>query len=137
MPEKLEALGIAGDPRIRVTEYIHDMDVCLAAADLVISRAGASTLTELEAVGRASVLIPYPTAAENHQYHNAMVLGRAGAAIVIEQKDLTADKLRAVAEELYRDSAKRIAMGERAGALFKTDTDDCIWETLRKLLPNT
>ena len=89
MPQALQALGIAHDPRLRVTEYIHDMDICLAAADLVISRAGASTLCELEAVGRASVLIPYPAAAENHQYFNAMVLGKAGAAVVIEQKDLT------------------------------------------------
>ena len=136
VPDALEALGIAGDRRIRVTEYIHDMDVCLAAADLVISRAGASTLTELEAVGRASILIPYPTAAENHQYHNAMVLGRAGAAIVIEQKDLTADKLRACTEELYRNPEKRVAMCERAGALYKTDTDERIWETLSALLPH-
>lgn len=134
VPQKLQELGIADDRRIRVTEYIHDMDVCLAAADLVISRAGASTLTELEAVGRASVLIPYPTAAENHQYHNAMVLGKAGAAIVIEQKDLTPDKLKDCITELYTDSAKRIAMGERAGALYKTDTDDRIWETLSGLL---
>ena len=134
MPQALEALGIADDRRIRVTEYIHDMDICLAAADLVISRAGASTLSELEAVGRASVLIPYPTAAENHQYHNAMVLGKAGAAIVIEQKDLTPDRLKACITELYTDSAKRIAMGERAGALYKTDTDARIWETLSALL---
>lgn len=135
VPQQLAALGIADDKRIRVTEYIHDMDVCLAAADLVISRAGASTLSELEAVGRASVLIPYPNAAENHQYFNAMVLGKAGAAIVIEQKDLTADRLREVISELYLEPAKRIAMGERAGALFRADTDDAIWEALKPLLP--
>ena len=61
-------------------------------------------------------------------------LGKAGAAIVIEQKDLTAERLREVTAELYRDPAKRIAMGERAGALYRTDTDERIWETLSALL---
>lgn len=72
--------------RLRITEYINDMDTCLAAADLVICRAGASTLAELEAAGKASILIPSPIVAGNHQLHNANVLGKAGAAIVIEQK---------------------------------------------------
>ena len=134
VPGALQSLGIADDPRMRVTEYIHDMDICLAAADLVISRAGASTLSELEAVGRASVLIPYPAAAENHQYHNAMVLGKAGAAIVIEQKDLTLDKLKDAVTELYQNPDKRNAMGERAGALFAADTDERIWQVLSGIL---
>ena len=110
------------------------MDVCLAAADLIISRAGASTLSELEAVGRASVLIPYPAAAENHQYYNAMVLGKAGAAIVIEQKDLTADLLKQHIEALCRDPEKRLAMHQRAGALFLTDTNERIWNVISGIL---
>ena len=129
-PQTMEQMQIASDKRIRVSEYIHDMDVCLAAADVVISRAGASTLSELEAVGRASILIPYPAAAENHQYYNAMVLGKAGAAIVIEQKDLTAEKLRQHITELYQNPEKRNAMGQRAGALFPTDTNDRIWKVI-------
>lgn len=133
-PEALKALGIADDPRLRISEYIHDMDVCLAAADLIISRAGASTLSELEAVGRASVLIPYPAAAENHQYYNAMVLGKAGAAIVIEQKDLTADLLKQHIEALCRDPEKRLAMHQRAGALFLTDTNERIWNVISGIL---
>ena len=133
VPQALEQHGIASDKRIRVTEYIHDMDVCLAAADVVISRAGASTLSELEAVGRASVLIPYPAAAENHQYHNAMVLGKAGAAIVIEQKDLTPELLQKHITALYRDPEKRNAMGQRAGALFPTDTNERIWKVVKEL----
>ena len=110
------------------------MDVCLAAADLVISRAGASTLSELEAVGRPSLLIPYPNAAENHQYHNAMVLGKAGAAIVVEQKDLKLDVLISNIRELYKNPEKRAAMGQRAGALFPKDTDDRIWAAISPLL---
>ncbi len=133
VPQALEQHGIASDKRIRVTEYIHDMDICLAAADVVISRAGASTLSELEAVGRASVLIPYPAAAENHQYHNAMVLGKAGAAIVIEQKDLTPELLRKHITALYQNPEKRNAMGQRAGALFPTDTNERIWNVVKEL----
>ena len=134
VPQALEAKGIAQDKRMRVTEYIHDMDVCLAAADLVISRAGASTLSELEAVGRASVLIPYPAAAENHQYHNAMVLGKAGAGIVIEQKNLTLEKLKDAVRELYENPNKRETMGQRAGALFPQDTDERIWKVIAGVL---
>ena len=133
VPDELQKRGIADAPGTRVTEYIHDMDVCLAAADLVISRAGASTLSELEAVGRASILIPYPNAAENHQYHNAMVLGKAGAAIVIEQKDLTLDALKGHVQSLYENREKLAAMGKRAGALFPQDTDDRIWSVLAPL----
>ncbi len=122
------------DERLRVSEYIHDMDVCLAAADLVICRAGASTLSELQAVGRASVLIPYPTAAENHQYHNAMVLGKAGAAIVIEQKDLTLERLKETVGHLYQESEKRMLMGQRAGGLALTDVDERIWNVIQSLI---
>ncbi|MBQ5335263.1 MAG: undecaprenyldiphospho-muramoylpentapeptide beta-N-acetylglucosaminyltransferase [Oscillospiraceae bacterium] len=134
VPAALAERGIADDPRIRVSEYIHDMDVCLAAADLVISRAGASTLSELEAVGRASVLIPYPTAAENHQYHNAMVLGNAGAAFVIEQKNLRSDDLKRILTELYENPGKREEMGQKAGALFRQDTDEAVWNVIRSVL---
>ncbi len=133
-PQELQSRGIADHKRLRVSEYIHDMDVCLAAADLVISRAGASTLCELEAVGRASILIPYPYAAENHQYHNAMVLGKAGGAIVIEQKDLTLDLLKKHLQELAQHPEKRIAMGQRAGALFAKNTDQQIWDVIRKIV---
>ena len=76
-----------------VKEYIDNMPQLLAAADLVISRAGALTLAELEAAGRAAILIPSPNVAENHQYYNAMELQKAGAALVIEEKDLTGEGL--------------------------------------------
>lgn len=134
VPQELKAHGIADNPHLRVTEYIHDMDVCLAAADLVISRSGASTLSELEAVGRGSILIPYPFAAEDHQYHNAMVLGRAGAAIVIVQKDLTLDLLKEHLKHLYEQPDKRLAMGQRAASLFAQDTDERIWNIIGGIL---
>lgn len=69
------------------------MPVCLAAADLVICRAGAMTISELQAQGKPAVLIPSPNVAENHQFHNAMSLVNANAASIIEEKDLTPKSL--------------------------------------------
>ena len=85
--EDLEAKNhFAPGANLVVKEYIDNMPDLLAAADLVISRSGALTLAELEAMGRASILIPSPNVAENHQYYNALELQNAGAAIVIEEK---------------------------------------------------
>lgn len=88
VPEKLKELGVDENKasNVVIREYIDDMDVCLAASDLVIGRAGASSLSEIEAVGRASILIPSPNVAENHQYHNAMALVENDAARVIEER---------------------------------------------------
>ncbi|MDE6774764.1 MAG: UDP-N-acetylglucosamine--N-acetylmuramyl-(pentapeptide) pyrophosphoryl-undecaprenol N-acetylglucosamine transferase, partial [Ruminococcus sp.] len=120
--------------RLRITEYINDMEVCLAAADLVICRSGASTLAELEAAGRASILIPSPIVAGNHQYHNAMVLGKAGAAEVIEQKDASPERLIAEIELLYNNPDKVRKMSESAGSLFLKDTNQRILAVIDSLI---
>lgn len=113
-----KAMADAGIPmksdRLRITEYINDMDVCLAAADLVICRSGASTLAELEAAGRGSILIPSPIVTGNHQLHNANVLGDAGAAIVIEQKDASPERIIQEIEKLYQDRSRLTEMGQNA-----------------------
>ena len=96
-----------------MTEYINNMPQLLAAADLVIARSGALTLAELEAVGRASVLIPSPNVAENHQYYNALELQKAGAAVVIEEKNLTGDGLVKTVEELLTTPGKLAEMGSQ------------------------
>lgn len=133
--QSLAAKGVGMDnPRLRVSEYIYDMDACLAAADIVISRAGASTISELEAVGRGSILIPYPDAAENHQYHNAMVLGKAGASIVIEQKELTLERMKSIISDLNSDPVKMMMMGQRAGELCLRNVDDRIWAVIEPLM---
>lgn len=132
-----QAMKEAGIPmksnRLRITEYINDMNVCLAAADLVICRSGASTLAELEAAGKASILIPSPIVAGNHQYHNAMVLGKAGAAVVIEQKDVTNEKIISEIEKLYNDPDKVQVMSDSASKLHLSDTDRRILDVIDKL----
>ena len=99
---------------IIIKEYIDDMDKCLAAADLVIGRAGASSLSEIEALGKPSILIPSPNVSENHQYHNAMALASRGAAIVIEEKNLTPELLIKTVDELVDDPARRDELGKNA-----------------------
>lgn len=106
---------------VEVRQYIDNMDVCMAAADLVIGRAGASSLSEIEAMGKASILIPSPYVAENHQYHNAMALVNRNAARLIEEKDLTSEKLQSVMDELLSDKEKLFEIEKNAKNMSITD----------------
>ena len=139
LPRLLREKGVAyeNNPNLDIREYIHDMPDCLAAADLVIARAGAITLAELTAVGRASVLIPSPNVAENHQYHNAMQLQKLGAAVVVEEKELTGEKLIGIVDKLTKDPAELMLMGAKARALAQPDSLDKICENLDRLMKTT
>ena len=95
---------------VEVRLYIDNMDTCMAAADIVVGRAGASSLSEIEAMGKASILIPSPYVAENHQYHNAMALVNRNAARIIEEKDLNEDSLANMMDELLADVDTRFAI---------------------------
>lgn len=108
---------------IDVREYIDNMPSCLAAADIVICRAGAITLSELECAGRASILIPSPNVAENHQYHNAMELVNAGAAEILEEKDLSGESLIAKLEKLTSDREKLAEIGKNASDMAIKDAN--------------
>lgn len=130
-------LGIDHSPKFIIREYIDNMPQLLAAADLVISRAGALTLAEIAAVGRASVLIPSPNVAENHQYHNAMQLQKLGAAVVVEEKDLTGEGLIEIVDRLTQDPAGLMEMGMKARALAQPDSLQKICDQLDKLLKTT
>lgn len=78
---------------LKVEKFVYEMDKMYKVSDICITRAGAMTINELEIVKVPAVLIPLPTAAENHQYYNAKVLENVGAASIIEQKDLSVDRL--------------------------------------------
>lgn len=91
---------IAHPEQVEVKEYLHDMGQRYARADLVICRSGTGTLSELAACGKAAILIPLPTAADDHQRKNAESLSSKNAAVVILQKDLNAATLRSAIEEL-------------------------------------
>lgn len=125
-------LNIDKNPQIRLLEYIDNMPQCLSAADLVIGRAGAMTLTEIEAKAKASILVPSPNVAENHQFHNAMALVRRGAAEIIEEKDLTGEGLWKKVEKLLSDPDRLASLGENAGKMEIIDANERIYRELKK-----
>ena len=106
--EKLTEKGVAygKGTNIEIREYIDNMDVCLPACDLVISRAGASSISEIQLLGKPSILIPSPNVAENHQYHNAMTLAENDGAILIEEKNLDGDILAKTVQDLKNNRSK-------------------------------
>ena len=113
-----------------VREYIDDMPVCLAAADLVICRAGAISLSEIEAQKKASILIPSPNVAENHQYHNAMALVKNGAANIIEESYLTGEKLISIVKEMLSSKETLKEYQKNAGSMAIIDASDRIYKVI-------
>jgi UDP-N-acetylglucosamine--N-acetylmuramyl-(pentapeptide) pyrophosphoryl-undecaprenol N-acetylglucosamine transferase len=97
-----------------VVTFIDDMARAYASASLVIARAGATTLAELCAIGKPSILIPYPHAAEDHQAKNALAMERAGAAIAIRESELTAEGLASQVRELLLGRSRRRDMADAA-----------------------
>ncbi len=96
---KAEEYGLLNCPNIRLVEYIYDMPLWEKIADAVICRAGAMTLAEMALLGKACIVIPSPNVAHNHQYENAKRLADAGAALMIEEKDISTEML---SENLFR-----------------------------------
>ncbi len=121
-------------PHIKVCEYIYDMNVAMAAADLVISRAGASTLCELTALGKAAVLVPSPYVTGNHQEHNARAIERGGGAEVILEKDFTPDALGEAVERLTRDKDALKTMGKNAGQLGHIDALEVLYREIKQMI---
>lgn len=117
----------------RVEPFLFAMDREVKAADLVVSRAGATTLAELTAAAKPALLIPLPTAADDHQHKNAEVLARAGAAEVIEQRSLSGSGLADRIIALAADAPRRAAMARAAHALAKPDAARAIADKVLEL----
>lgn len=131
----LEEFGVRPDGvHVRVLEYIDDMPRCMAAADLVISRCGAMTLSELPAMKKPSILVPSPYVAENHQFYNAMALADRGAAICIEEKDLTEARLWDTIEKTALSPDTLARMGEAAGSAAVLDAHERIYAVVQEAL---
>jgi UDP-N-acetylglucosamine--N-acetylmuramyl-(pentapeptide) pyrophosphoryl-undecaprenol N-acetylglucosamine transferase len=113
--ERYAAAGIAADCRV----FIADMASAYQRADLILCRAGATTVAELAITGKPAVFIPYPFAADNHQEVNAREMAAAGAALMFKQSELTAQKLAAALLPLLRDGARRAEMGAKMKALAR------------------
>ncbi len=136
VPDKLRERGVDTDneANVEIREYISDMDICMSAADVVVCRAGASSLSELQALGKASILIPSPNVAENHQYHNAMALVEKGAALIIEEKDITKEKMAELFAKLAFDNDFRQVTESAAKAMAISDAKEKIAEIVVSLI---
>lgn len=105
------------NPRHRILEYVDDIWRYLAAADVVVSRAGAGSLFDIAAAGKAAILIPFPHATGDHQLHNARYFTERGAAEMMPDSDVTAEALRERVEELLDDDKRRETLAGRMGVL--------------------
>jgi UDP-N-acetylglucosamine--N-acetylmuramyl-(pentapeptide) pyrophosphoryl-undecaprenol N-acetylglucosamine transferase len=105
--------------RADVRPFIEDMAEAYSWADLVICRSGALTVSELAAAGIGAILVPFPAAVDDHQTHNAQYLVKEGAAVLIADRDLTAERLSQELETLCAGRARLLAMAERARLLAK------------------
>ncbi len=126
--------GICRFGNVHFSEYIYDMPRQLAAADLVVCRAGAITLAELAVMGKPAILIPSPNVTDNHQYKNALVYHEKGAAILIEEKDLTPEKLQKEIHSVLRSPERLRKMSENMKKLSHADANEVIWNEIRKLV---
>ena len=102
----------------------------MAAADLVLCRAGASTISELTAIAKPSILVPSPNVTANHQEKNARVLADQGAARLLLEKDCVGDTLYTAAESLLRDKPRRDGMVRALNSMAVPDAGEKIYETL-------
>ena len=117
----------------RVEPFLFAMDREMTAADVVVCRAGATTVAELAACGRASILVPLPTATDDHQRRNAQALVRQGAALLVEQRDLTGGRLAAEILALAGDGDRRRKMAEAARRVARPDAATAIVDRLLTL----
>lgn len=136
--ETLEGLSSAGinwveKGNIIIKPYLYNMEDALAAADLIVCRAGATTLAEITAKGLPSILVPYPFAAENHQEYNARALESHGAALVIKDSELTGGLLAGQVRELLQDRDRLRAMGQASLSLGRPEALELILRSMEEI----
>lgn len=135
--EKVQAAYRASAfPSARVVPYLDPIVDEIAAADLVVSRAGAMTIGELSAIGRAAVLVPFAAATNNHQELNARVVEAAGGAIVITEKELSPEKLAAVIADIVTDPQKGPRMADASRTLAILDATKKIVDFMETIQRN-
>ncbi len=147
LPEDLTVIFVTGDlyfkeisgkldplpGQVKLFPYLDRMPEALAAADLAITRSGATTLAELTALGLPAILVPSPNVVNNHQYFNARILADVGAAILIEEKDFNRDRLE---REINRISGKpdlRAGMKQKSRALGVVDAAERLYRSLEEV----
>lgn len=130
--KKLEEENITLSDEIKAVPYINNMSTVMAAADLVVSRAGAITVSEIAALSKASILIPSPNVVRNHQEQNAREFERNGATVVMTENELSADVLYEKIKELTSDKEKLSNMEKNVKKLAKLDALEEIYKLVKK-----
>ena len=135
MQEELLRRGLKlGDNGVEMREYIYDMPLVMAAADLVLCRAGASTISELTAIAKPSVLVPSPNVTANHQEKNARVLADQGATVLLREQDCVEDTLYNQVVLLMRERDRREKMSRALTEMAVPDAGEKIYETLMEIV---
>jgi len=127
--------GLASSDRVKVLPYVDRMDYAYSAADLVLCRAGAITCSEIMMTAKPAILVPLPSAAEDHQTHNARAMVSAGAAHLVKQADLSTS-LESTIIELINDGERLVQMGQAAKTIAKPDAAKLIAREVVELADN-
>lgn len=130
---KADEYGLTHCPNIRLLEYIYDMPLWEKAADVVICRAGAMTISEMSLLGKACVLIPSPNVVNNHQFENAKQLADAGAAFLIDEKNITTEKLIAHVRDILGNKSTSEALSAEILKFAKPNAKEDIYRDLQML----
>ena len=147
LPEKVNLIYVTGDiyyddvsgelgrlpERIRLFPYLEQMPLALAAADLAVTRSGATTLAEITALGIPALLIPSPNVVENHQYHNARLLSDAGAAVLINEEEFDHERLRQEIDRLIGEPALLDKMSANSKSIGVVDAAERLYDCLREV----
>lgn len=136
MPEYVKAQGVDLEENkgISMLEYIYNMPTVMAAADVVISRAGAGSCNEIAASGTPCVLIPSPNVTDNHQEKNARALERSGGAVVVLEKDCTAQKIMEEVKQILKDRDQYCKMGAALQKMVVPDSAQKLCEIMEQLI---
>ena len=129
-----KGVDLKDHPSLQVREYIYDMAPVMRAADLVICRAGASTVSELTALGKPTVMVPSPYVTNNHQEKNARLLEKHGGAVVITEPESSGDGLYKAVEAILSDNEKRTSMARAMKELGIPDATARIYDTVMALV---
>ena len=135
MPQRVKNNGVDYEtvPELDIREYIYNMPTVLAAADVIIGRAGAATCNEIAAAGTPCILVPSPNVTNNHQERNARVLEAGGGAVVVLEKDCTPEKMYALVKDLMADEDRRSEMSRKLHTMVRLDSTQRICDIVQKL----
>ena len=125
--------GLSSCSNLEMMEYIHDMHVRMSAADVMICRAGAMTISELAMMEKACLMIPSPNVVDNHQYKNAKVLADADAAVMLEESKMTDEIFADTLQELINDKKKREDLSTNIAEFANRDANKLIFDEIIKL----